>query len=85
MLRLAPPATSHRSKFENCVKWDLDRHAPFHWCIAEVGNESLKNTDMTHYQSWVDLLFNVNDNRPQAIDQITVAFSARKSAKGRIQ
>ena len=84
MVAFAPSSTSHGSKFDDCVEWHFDGHAPFNRCITKVGNQCLKDAHVTDHKRWDDLLLDINDHWSQPIDQVAIALPSQKTIEAKV-
>ena len=81
METLAPTPSSRRGKLDDGMEGDVNVHTLFDGRVPKVGHEHLQDTDMANHQGGDDLLLQIHNHGIQALDEIAIGFTARKSAR----
>ena len=85
MLRFLPPTSSQGFKFEDCVHGDFDIHAFSYGSSAKVRDKDLEDTHMANHTRKTQLLFHIDNDRVETVNDIAVAFTTRESLRQKRQ
>ena len=83
--RLQPSTTPQRSKLEDAVHGYFNVGTLVNGCGTKVRHEYLEDTDVAHDQCHAELLFDIDNDGIEAVNQIAVTFASGESWKKRNQ